>query len=93
MCRHWAAATTGVQAMGFVRAGIGVFAVAALVFLIVGIGVFLVAALVFCGSQDWGLPSSMRRRHCFFFLGEKISIITIFGILVIALTTYFVKKD
>ncbi len=29
----------------------------------------------------------------FFFLGEKISIITIFGILVIALTTYFVKKD
>ena len=29
----------------------------------------------------------------FFFLGEKISLITIFGILVIALTTYFVKKD
>ena len=41
VCRHWAAATTRVQAMGFLwsrhwcflGAGIGVFAVAALVFL------------------------------------------------------------
>ena len=47
MCRHWAAATSGVQAMGFSRTGIGVFVVAALVFLSVGIGVFAVAALVF----------------------------------------------
>ena len=57
MCRHWAAATTGVQALVFLwsrhwcflGAGIGVFAVAALVFLGAGIGVFAVAALVFCG--------------------------------------------
>eukprot|EP01043_Picozoa_sp_COSAG02_P130765 COSAG02_NODE_68474_length_242_cov_37.860140_1_plen_36_part_01 len=33
MYRHWAAATSGVQAMGFSRAGIGVFVVAALGFL------------------------------------------------------------
>ena len=44
VCRHWAAATTGVQAMVFLGAGIGVFAVAALVFLGAGIGVFSVAA-------------------------------------------------
>ena len=45
VCRHWAAATTGVQAMGFPRAGSGVFVVAALGFSRVGIGVFVVAAL------------------------------------------------
>ena len=58
MCRHWAAATTRVQALGFLRsrhwcflgAGIGVFAVAALVFLGAGIGVFVGAALVFLGA-------------------------------------------
>ena len=48
LCRHsWAAATSGVQAMGFSRAGIGVFVVAALGFLGAGIGVFVVAAFVF----------------------------------------------
>eukprot|EP01043_Picozoa_sp_COSAG02_P003451 COSAG02_NODE_84_length_39615_cov_144.775256_13_plen_92_part_00 len=45
VCRQWAATTSGVQAMGFSRAGIGVFVVAALVvalaFLGVGIGVFV----------------------------------------------------
>ena len=49
MCRHWAAATSGVQAMGFSRTGIGVFVVVALVFLSAGIGVFVVAALGFLG--------------------------------------------
>ena len=49
MCRHWAATTSGVQAMGFSRTGIGVFVVAALGFLGVGIGVFAVAALGFSG--------------------------------------------
>ena len=49
MCRHWAAATSDVQAMGFSRAGIGVFVVAALGFLGVGIGVFVVVALGFLG--------------------------------------------
>ena len=52
MCRHWAAATTGVQAMVFLGAGIGVFAVAALVFLGAGTGVF-VQALVFLWSRHW----------------------------------------
>ena len=47
MCRHWAAATSGVQATGFSRPGIGVFVVAVLGFLSVGIGVFVVVALVF----------------------------------------------
>ena len=47
MCRHWAAATSGVQAVGFSRAGIGVFVIAALGFLGAGIGVFVVAALGF----------------------------------------------
>ena len=61
VCRHWAAATSGVQAMGFSRAGIGVFVVAALGFLGAGIGVFVVAALVFLSSG----------RHCFF-LGENL---------------------
>ena len=61
MCRHWAAATTRVQAMGFLwsrhwcflGAGIGVFAAAALVFLGAGIGVFVVVALVFLLSWHW----------------------------------------
>ena len=47
MCRHWAAATSGVQAMGFSSAGIGVFWVAAMGFSSVGIGVFVVAAMMF----------------------------------------------
>jgi hypothetical protein len=54
VCRHWAAATSGVQAMGFSRAGIGVYGsrhwcfwVQALVFLSVGNGVFVVVALGF----------------------------------------------
>ena len=50
MCRHWAAATSGVQAMGFSRPGIGVFVVAALGFLGAGIGVFVVAALGFLSA-------------------------------------------
>ena len=40
MCRHWAAAMSGVQAMGFLSAGIGVFWVVAMGFSSVGIGVF-----------------------------------------------------
>ena len=50
MCRHWAAATSGVQAMGFSRAGIGVFWVAAMGFSSVGIGVFVVAAMGFSSA-------------------------------------------
>ena len=53
MCRHWAAATTGVAALVFLGAGIGVFVVAALGFFGCrhwcfcgrGIGVFVVAVL------------------------------------------------
>jgi hypothetical protein len=47
VCRHWAAATSCVQSMGFSRVGIGVFVVAASGFLSVGIGVFVVEALGF----------------------------------------------
>ena len=48
MCRHWAAATSGVQAMGFSSVGIGVFLVVAMgVFECRHLGFFVVTALVF----------------------------------------------
>ena len=44
-----------VAALGFLGVGIGVFAVVALVFLSVGIGVFVVAALVFFVGREIGV--------------------------------------
>ena len=63
MCRHWAAATTGAQAMGFSCAGIGVFVVVALVFSRAGIGVFVVAAFVFL-SVGIGVFRRSGARAC-----------------------------
>ena len=72
MFRHWAAATSGVQAMGFSRAGIGVFVVAALGFLSVGIGVSMAAALVFLCVAGLGFAGlSAPAPLLFFSSGRK----------------------
>ena len=67
MCRHWAAATLGVQAMGFSSAGIGVFWVVAMGFSSVGIGVFVVAAMMFLCVAVSGLAELSAQAPVVFF--------------------------
>ena len=72
VCRHWAAAISGAQAMGFSRVGIGVFVVAALGFLSVVIDVFVVAASGFAELSAPAGASPARVFSSFYRRSDKV---------------------